>query len=99
MATAVHAKKFAQAFNSVTICAASFSLDISTDSSETTTSCDSAKRFLQGKYGATASDSGPADFADNGADETYFTNVTGGGAQASTWSPDGDSAMSGRNRS
>lgn len=97
MATALHAKKYAEAFNSVTICSSSFSLDIAADAAEVTTSCDSAKAFLQGKYGFTASDGGPADFADNGGDETLYTNVIGGGGQTLTWKPDGDSATSATN--
>ena len=97
MATPIHAKKFAEAFNSVTICAANFSLDISSDAAEATTSCDAAKVFSQGKYGWTASDGGPTDFADNGQDETIFTNVTGGGAQTLSWKANGDAATSATN--
>lgn len=89
MATAVHAKRFAQVWNAVTLCADSASWDISADSAETTNSCDTAKAFLQGKYGFTMSSSGPMDIADNGGDETLFTGVTGGGAASGTLLPDG----------
>jgi len=99
MATSIHGKKFAEAFNSVTLCTNSFSLDISADAAETTTSCDTAKTFVQGKYGWTASDSGPTDFADNAQDETIFTNVTGGGAQTLSFKPNGDASTSATNPS
>ena len=92
MATPIHAKEFNATFNAVEICSASYSFDISADAAETTTSCDTAKTFLQGKYGFTSSASGPADFADDGGDETLFTNVIGGGAQSQTFLPDGGSA-------
>lgn len=92
MATAVHAKRFAQVWNSVTLCAATASFDIAADAAEVTTSCDTAKAFLQGKYGFTMSSAGPLDIADNGADETLFTGVTGGGAASGTLLPDGTAA-------
>lgn len=99
MATARHAKKFAQAFNSVTICSANFSLDIAADAAESTTSCDAAKMFSQGKYGWTASDGGPTDFADNGGDETLFASITGGGAATLSFKADGDTATGATNPS
>lgn len=99
MATAIHAKKFAEAFNSVTICSANFSLDIAADAAETTTSCDTAKTFAQGKYGWTASDGGTTDFADNGQDETIFTAVTGGGASTLSFKANGDASTSATNPS
>lgn len=92
MATAVHAKRFAQVWNSVTLCAATASFDYASDAAEVTTSCDTAKAFLQGKYGFTMSSAGPLDIADNGADETLFTGVTGGGAATGTILPDGTAA-------
>jgi len=87
MATAQHTKRYVESFNSVTICSATAGLDIAADSAEITTSCDAAKMFVQGKYGWTASSSGPADFAAAGADATMFTNVTGGGDQAFALKP------------
>lgn len=97
MATAIHAKRYLQTFNSVVICSQNFGLDISADSAETTNSCDTAKAFLQGKYGWTMNDSGPADFADNGADETIYTNIIGGGNVTQSWKPDGTAATSAAN--
>lgn len=99
MATAIHAKRYLQTFNSVVVCSSSFGLEISADSAETTNSCDTAKAFLQGKYGWSMNDSGPADFADNGADETIFTNVIGGGNVTQSWRPDGTSAVGAANPS
>lgn len=99
MATAIHAKKFAEAFNSVTICSANFSLDIATDAAEKTTSCDTAKTFTPGKYGWTASDGGPTDFADNGQDETIFNAITAGTTATLSFKPDGDSSTSATNPS
>lgn len=97
MATAVHTKRFAQVWNAVTLCAATASWDITADSAEVTTSCDAQKAFLQGKYGWTVSSAGPLDIADNGADETLFTGVTGGGAASGTLLPDGTAAESATN--
>jgi len=84
MATPVHGKRYVETFNSVTICSATANLDVAADAAEVTTSCDDQKAFLQGKYGWTAGNGGPADFADDGADETLYTNVIGGGNQAFT---------------
>lgn len=97
MATTVHTKRFAQVWNSVTLCAATASWDFSADPVEVTTSCDTAKAFLQGKYGFTMSSAGPLDIADNGGDETLFTGVTGGGAATGTLLPDGTGAESATN--
>lgn len=97
MATPIHGKKFAETFNSVAICSNTFGLDISRDVAEATTSCDTAKVYSGGKYGWTGSDSGPADFADNGADETLYTNAIGGAAATLAWKPDGDSSTSATN--
>jgi len=93
MATPVHGKRYTETFNSVTICSATANLDVAADAAEVTTSCDDAKAFLQGKYGWTAGDGGPADFADNGGDETLYTNVIGGGNQ--TFSIKASSAATG----
>jgi hypothetical protein len=81
MGTPIHGKRYVETFNSVTICSATANLDIAADAAEVTTSCDDTKAFLQGKYGWTAGSSGPTDFADNGMDETIYTNVIGGGNQ------------------
>lgn len=81
MATPVHGKRYVESFNSVTICSATANLDTAADAAEVTTSCDDQKAYLQGKYGWTAGSSGPTDFADNGMDETIYTNVIGGGNQ------------------
>ena len=81
MATPVHCKRYVESFNSVTICSATANLDVAADAAEVTTSCDDAKAFLQGKYGWTAGNGGPTDFADDGGDETLYTNVIGGGNQ------------------
>lgn len=93
MATPVHGKRYVESFNSVTICSATANLDVASDAAEVTTSCDAQKAFLQGKYGWTAGDSGPADFAGSGSDETLYTNVIGGGNQ--TYSIKASSAATG----
>lgn len=87
MATPVHGKRYVETFNSVTICSATANLDVAADAAEVTTSCDAQKEFLQGKYGWTAGDSGPADFAASGADSTLYTNVIGGGNQTFSIKP------------
>ena len=79
MGTPLHGKRYLETFNSVVICSATANLDIAADAAEATTSCDDTKVFMQGKYGWTAGSSGPTDFADDGMDETIYTNVIGGG--------------------
>lgn len=97
MATPIHSQRYAELFNSVSICSSTASLDVTQDTADVTTSCDAAKVFLAGKYGWTASSAGPADFADNLGDETLFAAVTA--ATSYTWSiePDGPSAQSATN--
>lgn len=87
MGTPVHGKRYVETFNSVTICSATANLDVASDAAEVTTSCDAQKAFLQGKYGWTAGSSGPTDFADDGMDETIYTNVIGGGNQVYSIKP------------
>ena len=87
MATPVHGKRYVETFNAVTICSATANLDVAADAAEATTSCDAAKVFLQGKYGWTAGNGGPADFADNMADEELYTNVIGAGPLVYTIKP------------
>jgi len=91
MATPVHGKRYLETFNSVTICSATANLDTAADSAEVTTSCDASKVFLQGKYGWTAGDGGPADFAASGADVTLYTNAIGGGNQTFSIKPNSGS--------
>ena len=93
MATPIHAKKYSETWNSVTVCSAQFGLDFSADAGETTTSCDSAKTFLAGKYGWTASSSGPADFANSGGDDTMYAGIIAGTAANLVFVPDGDSSV------
>lgn len=97
MATAVHTKRFAQAWNSVTLCAATASVDISRDAAETTNSCDAEKAFLPGKYGWTVSSAGPLDVASSGADATLFTGITSGSAATGTVKADGTTSNSATN--
>ena len=87
MATPVHGKRYVETFNAVTICSATANLDVAADAAEATTSCDAAKVFFQGKYGWTAGNGGPADFADDGGDEVMYTNVVGEGNVAYTIKP------------
>lgn len=97
MATPIHGKRYAELFNSVSICSATAGLTVTQDSAEVTTSCSTSKAFLPGKYGWTSTSAGPADFADNAADETLFNAATASAAY--TWSiePDGPSAQSATN--
>jgi len=84
MATPKHTKRYKSTFNSQTIASATAGVDVSVDSAETTTSADATKTFLQGKYGWTANDAGPADFTNTtGADEVLFAGVTSG---SNAWS-------------
>lgn len=97
MATPIHGKRYAQLFNSVSICSATAGIDIGQDTAEVTTSCDATKSYLAGKYGWTASADGPADFASSGGDATLFAAATAATAYTHSIEPDGPSVQSSTN--